>query len=185
MTQADLDRVAELGIKTQIDLRRDDEIRDQGRGPLEEMGSRYAHHPVMPNDGSQQLNNLVGDTGISGARYLGYLQFDPAPWVGIFDIMADADQLPLFEGETRRAYPQAAYPRVKKVTRNGDPSKTRRLAHGRPSAFRQLEFFRPSGPRTDSEAVTRSTRISVPSAPNHPAQRAGEELRPVAKIGWL
>lgn len=95
MSQRDLDRVAELGIKTQIDLRRSDEIRVQGRGPLESLGSRYAWHPVMPNDGSVRLNNMVGDTGISGERYLGYLEFDPTPWVGIFDLMADADQHPL------------------------------------------------------------------------------------------
>ena len=95
MSQTDLDRVAELGIRTQIDLRRADEIRDQNRGPLEGMGARYAWHPVIPNDGSERLNNLVGDTGISGDRYLGYLGFDPAPWRGIFDVMADADQHPL------------------------------------------------------------------------------------------
>jgi hypothetical protein len=95
MTTNDLALAAELGIKTQIDLRRSDEIQDQGRGPLPDAGSRYAWHPVIPNDGSQRLNNMVGDTGISGARYLGYLEFDPAPWVGIFDIMADADQHPL------------------------------------------------------------------------------------------
>lgn len=95
MTAADLKRMAELGIKTQIDLRRSDEIENQGRGPLESAGSRYAWHPVMPNDGSEQLNNMVGDTGISGERYLGYLKFDHSPWRGIFDIMADSDQLPL------------------------------------------------------------------------------------------
>ena len=95
MTQTDLARVAEFGIKTQIDLRRSDEVRDQSRGPLEGMGSRYAWHPIIPNDGSERLNNVVGDTGISGERYLRYLDFDPAPWSGIFDIMADAGQHPL------------------------------------------------------------------------------------------
>jgi len=95
MTQTDLDRVAEFHIKTQIDLRRSDEIRDQSRGPLEGMGSRYVWHPLIPNDGSERLNNMVGDTGISGERYLRYLDFDPALWIGIFDVMADADQHPL------------------------------------------------------------------------------------------
>lgn len=95
MTQTDLDCVARLGIKTQIDLRRLDEVRDQSRGPLEGLGARYAWHPVIPNDGSERLNNIVGDTGISGERYLRYLHFDPAPWSGIFDVMADTDQLPL------------------------------------------------------------------------------------------
>lgn len=54
-----------------------------------------AWHPVMPDGGSEQLNNMVGDTGISGERYLGYLKFDHLPWRGIFDIMADAGQQPL------------------------------------------------------------------------------------------
>ena len=76
MTQYDIDRMKKLGIKTQIDLRRTDEIENQTRGPLETMGARYAWHPVMPDDGSQRLNNMVGDTGISGERYLGYLKFD-------------------------------------------------------------------------------------------------------------
>lgn len=95
MSQTDLDRIATFGIKTQIDLRRSDEIDVQGRGPLEGMGCRYAWHPVIPNDGSERLNNMVGDTGISGERYLRYLDFDPAPWRGIFDVMANADQHPL------------------------------------------------------------------------------------------
>ncbi len=95
MTQADLELVAEFGIKTQIDLRREDEIQDQSRGPLENMGSRYAWHPVIPNDGSERLSNMVGDTGISGKRYLGYLEFDTKPWRGIFDVMANAGQHPL------------------------------------------------------------------------------------------
>ncbi len=95
MTQVDLDLVAEFGIKTQIDLRREDEIQDQGRGPLENLGSDYAWHPVIPNDGPERLSNMVGDTGISGARYLGYLKFNTAPWRGIFDVMANADQHPI------------------------------------------------------------------------------------------
>ena len=95
MTGQDLTKLKKLGIKTQLDLRRSDETSHQGRGPLESMGARYALHPVMPDGGSEKLNKLVGDTGISGERYLGYLGFDSSPWVGIFDVMADADQLPL------------------------------------------------------------------------------------------
>ena len=95
MTKADLSLVAEKGIRTQIDLRRSDEIDDQGVGPLGEIGVRYVRHPVIPDGGSEVLNNLVGATGISGERYLGYLSFDPSPWIGYLDIIASADEQPL------------------------------------------------------------------------------------------
>ena len=95
MTQADLDRARELGIRTQIDLRRTDEINDQGKGPLESLGVDYRWHPVIPDGGSEKLDKTVGVTGISGERYLGYLGFDPSPWLGLFDVMANADQHPL------------------------------------------------------------------------------------------
>lgn len=95
MTEADLARAEELGIRTQIDLRRSDEIDNQGRGPLESLGVGYAWHPVIPDGGSEKLDNLVGAVGISGERYLGYLSFDPSPWQGLFDVMANADQHPI------------------------------------------------------------------------------------------
>ena len=37
---ADLARLASMGIKTQIDLRRPDEAAEQGRGPLPELGAK-------------------------------------------------------------------------------------------------------------------------------------------------
>jgi protein-tyrosine phosphatase len=95
MTAADLDRVKALGIKTQIDLRRHDEISDQGRGPLPTLGVEYRWHPVIPDGGSEVLDKTVGMTGISGQRYLGYLAFDPSPWQGLFPVMADAGRQPV------------------------------------------------------------------------------------------
>ena len=76
MTEQDLDQVRELGIATQIDLRRPDEAREQGRGPLETMGAAYHNIAVIPEGGTDQLTRLVGDTGISGKRYLGYLKLE-------------------------------------------------------------------------------------------------------------
>ncbi|MAV27156.1 MAG: hypothetical protein CMQ05_13750 [Gammaproteobacteria bacterium] len=95
MTDADLATVSEIGIRTQIDLRRSDEIADQGRGPLSDVGARYIRHPVIPDGGTETLNNLVGATGISGERYLGYLTFDPTPWIGYLDLVASAGDQPL------------------------------------------------------------------------------------------
>ncbi len=95
MTAADLERVRALGIRTQIDLRRPDEAAEQGRGPLPELGVRYENLAVIPEGGTAQLSQLVGDTGISGRRYLGYLEFGPATWLRMFELFADADHHPL------------------------------------------------------------------------------------------
>jgi len=95
MTEQDIERVRELGIRTQIDLRRPDEVRDQGRGPLEDLGATYHNIAVIPEGGSDQLSRLVGDSGISGQRYLGYLDFGPEPWVRMFEIFARAGSQPI------------------------------------------------------------------------------------------
>jgi protein tyrosine/serine phosphatase len=95
MTDADLARTRELEIATQIDLRRPDEARDQGPGPLPDMGATYHNIPVIPEGGSDHLSRLVGDTGISGKRYLGYLEFGPESWLRMFEIFAEADDHPI------------------------------------------------------------------------------------------
>jgi protein tyrosine/serine phosphatase len=95
MTGQDLNKVRELGIRTQIDLRRPDEARDQGRGPLEGLGASYHNIAVIPDGGSDQLSKLVGDTGISGKRYLGYLNFGPDAWIQMFNIFAESDNHPV------------------------------------------------------------------------------------------
>ena len=95
MTSKDLDKARSLGIATQIDLRRPDETADQGKGPLPDMGAEYHNIPVIPEGGSDQLSRLVGDTGISGKRYLGYLEFGPESWLRMFEIFASSDTHPI------------------------------------------------------------------------------------------
>lgn len=95
MTEQDLKLLQGLGIRTQVDLRRPDEVRDQGRGPLEAMGASYHNIAVIPEGGSDHLSRLVGDTGISGRRYLGYLEFGPEAWLRLFDLFAAADSQPI------------------------------------------------------------------------------------------
>ena len=95
MTEPDLARVKAMGIATQIDLRKPEEAREQGRGPLEAMGATYHNVPVIPDGGTDQLARLVGDTGISGRRYLGYLEFGPDAWLRMFEIFAQAHQHPI------------------------------------------------------------------------------------------
>jgi protein-tyrosine phosphatase len=95
MTEADLERARQLRISTQIDLRRPDEVREQGRGPLPKLGAAYHNIPVIPEGGSDELSRLVGDTGISGRRYLGYLGFGDESWIRMFQIFAEAGSHPI------------------------------------------------------------------------------------------
>lgn len=95
MTPEDLAQAQELGIQTQIDLRKSDEVEIQGRGPIEGMGARYEHLPVIPEGGTDQLARLVGDTGISGKRYLGYLEFGGDTWLRMFEIFAEPGDHPI------------------------------------------------------------------------------------------
>ena len=95
MSDQDLSVLSNLKISTQIDLRKPDEVLDQGKGPLEAMGANYVNIAVIPEGGSDQLSRLVGDTGISGVRYLGYLEFGPTSWLRLFEILANEDSLPV------------------------------------------------------------------------------------------
>jgi len=95
MSDKDLSQLSDLKISTQIDLRRPDEVLEQGKGPLEAMGAKYTNIAVIPEGGSDQLSRLVGDTGISGKRYLGYLEFGPTTWLRLFGILANEDNLPV------------------------------------------------------------------------------------------
>ena len=95
MSEKDLSWLKELKIATQIDLRKPEEVLDQGKGPLEKMGANYINIAVIPEGGSDQLSKLVGDTGISGKRYLGYLEFGPTSWLRLFGILASEDNLPV------------------------------------------------------------------------------------------
>ena len=95
MSDKDLSQLSDLKISTQIDLRKPDEVLDQGKGPLEAMGTKYINIAVIPEGGSDQLSRLVGDTGISGKRYLGYLEFGPTSWLRLFGILANEGNLPV------------------------------------------------------------------------------------------
>ena len=95
MSDQDLTQLSDLNISMQIDLRKPDEVLDQGKGPLESMGANYVNIAVIPEGGSDQLSRLVGDTAISGKRYLGYLEFGPDSWLRLFKILAKEDNLPV------------------------------------------------------------------------------------------
>ena len=94
MTADDLTRVQELEMRTQIDLRRVDELEDHGPGPLEELGLRREWISVIPENGTQILNDRLGP-GISGTRYLNYLTFDSGRWLRVFELLADPASYPV------------------------------------------------------------------------------------------
>ena len=52
MTDQDLLKLSDLKISTQIDLRKPDEVLEQGKGPLESIGANYVNMPVVPEGGS-------------------------------------------------------------------------------------------------------------------------------------
>jgi len=93
MTPDDIARAAELGVRTQIDLRRPDEVESSGRGPFAAtLGSRYVGLPVLPAGSYEQLNR---ETGTLGERYLAYLQYPSAPWRRVFEVLADGASYPV------------------------------------------------------------------------------------------
>ncbi len=95
MTAGDLETLEALGIRTQVDLRRPGEIHDQGRGPLAARGADYHNLAVIPEGGTDRLSQMVGDTAISGRRYLGYLELGSDCWVRLFELFADAERHPI------------------------------------------------------------------------------------------
>tara|TARA_A100001037_G_scaffold300616_1_gene328500 strand:+ start:527 stop:1291 length:765 start_codon:yes stop_codon:yes gene_type:complete len=89
MSAVDRNVIKSLSISTQIDLRMPGEIEADGKGPLSELGANYVNIPIIPEGGRDRLTRLVGDTGISGERYLAYLSFGADSWLEIFQILSD------------------------------------------------------------------------------------------------
>ncbi len=52
MSDQDLSVLSNLKISTQIDLRKPDEVLDQGKGPLEAMGANYVNMPLSLKEGA-------------------------------------------------------------------------------------------------------------------------------------
>ena len=94
MTPADLTKAQALGLRTQIDLRQPGEVEQYGPGPLGTIGIRREWLPVLPDKGSERLNQRHGP-GISGERYVGYLEFHPELWLRGLELIADPSSYPL------------------------------------------------------------------------------------------
>jgi len=91
MTSNDLKQVAKFKIETQIDLRFQVEIDSQGRGPLESLGSRYIWNSVLTD---ASLEKLRAEVGITGARYLNYIEYAPEMWLRLFEFLAEPKNYP-------------------------------------------------------------------------------------------
>ena len=97
MHQSDRDRFGQLGVATVIDLRRPEEVllfRERGAHPAPEVGANYLHLPPLPDGASEILDGRYG-RGISGQRYVGYLEFAADPFRQIFEVLADPASYPL------------------------------------------------------------------------------------------
>lgn len=94
MTPADLAKVEALGLQTQIDLRQPVEVEQYGPGPLGALGVEREWLPVLPDNGSGRLNERHGP-GISGERYVGYLEFHPELWLRGLELIANQTSYPL------------------------------------------------------------------------------------------
>jgi protein-tyrosine phosphatase len=94
MHEGDRARLASLGVRAMIDLRRPEETRDRGVHPAAEVGARYLHLPPLPDGASDELDARFG-RGISGARYLGYLDYAAENLRATFEVLADPASYPL------------------------------------------------------------------------------------------
>ena len=94
MTPADLERLRGLGLQTQIDLRRPSEIEQYGTGPLGGLGVQREWLPVFSDEGSALLDERHGQ-GISGERYVDYLEFRPELWLRGLGLIANPSSYPL------------------------------------------------------------------------------------------
>ncbi|MPZ98264.1 MAG: hypothetical protein GEU80_02820 [Dehalococcoidia bacterium] len=93
MTAADGQRAAGLGIASVLDLRRPEELAE-ARGPLlDGDGVRYYHVPILPEGSSELLDARYG-RGISGPRYVGYLEYGAERFVEALRLLADESNYP-------------------------------------------------------------------------------------------
>lgn len=97
MTDADVRQAREMGIRSVLDLRRPDEVVYQQLGPFMEPPTMHHALPLVPEDGSAQLDERYG-RGISGDRYRGYMDFVgpdyPNYYVRALELFTSAETYP-------------------------------------------------------------------------------------------
>ena len=96
--------VQDIGVTTVVDLRSSNELAAEGPAPLDAVaGVRHAHHPVLPEVGSN--TDVIADALLARDRmdkfryprdpvcghYLGYLEDRPDQVVAALRSVADAD----------------------------------------------------------------------------------------------
>ena len=94
MHEADRRRLRDLRVASVIDLRRPEEVTRAEEHPAREIGAAYHHLPPLPDGASQELDARLGP-GISGQRYLGYLEYAEGALRRIFGVLADPASYPL------------------------------------------------------------------------------------------
>ena len=86
------ERARAIGLRTALDLRRDDERAREGTHALVALGTRHVALSVSPDQAA--MDAAVGNT-ISAARYLKYLEVGVPALRDTFELLGDPDSYPV------------------------------------------------------------------------------------------
>src|SRR4051794_25951988 len=95
LSNADLDVLRSLGLRTVVDLRTSAEATRDGRGVLQSEPIHYVNLSVLPEEGGESTAAPAGDASSIGARYLWYLDAGRQALVSALELVADSDGHPL------------------------------------------------------------------------------------------
>ncbi len=91
LTPRDLERLADIGITTVVDLRTAAEVTREGRAP-DAMAARYLHHSVLKEEGTESQAAPRGDVAL---RYRWYLEESPEVVATVLGLFAADHHHPL------------------------------------------------------------------------------------------
>jgi hypothetical protein len=92
ITDVDVPMLRELGIRTAIDFRSNDEIDQLGIGPLGEVSVRHVHCPTFDRTRSEEAPPFVGKT--AAEFYALMLERGSGAYLAALEAIADPDTLP-------------------------------------------------------------------------------------------
>jgi protein-tyrosine phosphatase len=94
LTEGDIETLADVGLRTVIDLRTPEEVSRNGRGRLARSGAEYLNLSVLPTEGGESIAAPAPEAGMS-ERYLWYLEVGAGALVRAFEALADERSYPV------------------------------------------------------------------------------------------
>jgi protein-tyrosine phosphatase len=92
LSEKDVRRLAEIGVRTVIDLRTPTEVEQEGPGPLVAEGLRHVNLDLIPSWGAERaVPHEQREAGDLSHFYLGYLDDAPDAIVAALRVLADPD----------------------------------------------------------------------------------------------